>query len=347
MKRYIILFVLLILTVICHAQVQVTASVDSAQILIGGRSHYYITVNVPKGKTVSFPEYNNKKEIAPGVEVLQTKSDTTEINNELKIRKIYTITAWDAKHYTIPAQKVVVGDATTMTGKVGLNVQAIPVDTVKNMPMPPDDIQKVPFSWHEWIPVFIFILLMILFLGVAFYLYRILRHKKSGWKPKKSKTLSFYEQAKHDLTEIATKKQMYKEQKDYYTDVTNVLRTYIYRRFNINALEMTSHEMLDSLKETCDTLKTDDLRAILTTVDLVKFAKYSTNLNDMDYYLNSIEHFIDSTKINEPAEVVSEPKEDIRGKRSCKMLKLTIVLLIVASVVVLLYTLSEVYTLVM
>lgn len=347
MKRYIILFVLLILTVICHAQVQVTASVDSAQILIGGRSHYYITVNVPKGKTVFFPEYNNKKEIASGVEVLHTKSDTTEINNELKIRKIYTITAWDAKHYTIPAQKVVVGDATTMTGKVGLNVQAIPVDTMKNMPMPPDDIQKVPFSWHEWIPVFIFILLMILFLGVAFYLYRILRHKKSGWKPKKSKTLSFYEQAKHDLTEIATKKQMYKEQKDYYTDVTNVLRTYIYRRFNINALEMTSHEMLDSLKETCDALKIDDLRAILTTVDLVKFAKYSTNLNDMDYYLNSIEHFIDSTKINEPVEVVSELKEDIKDKRSRKMLKLTIALLIVASVVVFLYTLSEVYTLVM
>ena len=98
MKRYFILFVLLILTVICHAQVQVTASVDSAQILIGGRSHYYITVNVPKGKTVSFPEYNNKKEIAAGVEVLQTKSDTTEVNNELRIRKIYTITAWDAKH---------------------------------------------------------------------------------------------------------------------------------------------------------------------------------------------------------------------------------------------------------
>ena len=67
----------------------------------------------------------------------------------------------------------------------------------------------------------------------------------------------------------------------------------------------------------------------------------------MDYYLNSIGHFIDSTKINEPVEVVSELKEDIKDKRSRKMLKLTIALLIVASVVVFLYTLSEVYTLVM
>ena len=347
MKRYIILFVLLILTVICHAQVQVTASVDSAQILIGGRSHYYITVNVPKGKTVSFPEYNNKKEIAAGVEVLQTKSDTTEVNNELRIRKIYTITAWDAKHYTIPAQKVVVGDATTMTGKVGLNVQAIPVDTVKNMPMPPDDIQKVPFSWHEWIPVFIFILLIILFLCVAFYLYCILRHKKSGWKPKKSKTLSFYEQAKHDLTEIATKKQMYKEQKDYYTDVTNVLRKYISQRYNINALEMTSHEILESMKDVCNVSDVSKLKVVFNTADLVKFAKYSTDANDMTYYLDSIVHFIDSTKVEETKEVVEEPKENISDTRSRKIIKLAIGLLLVTSVTLLIYAAFEAYALLM
>ena len=92
------------------------------------------------------------------------------------------------------------------------------------------------------------------------------RHKKSGWKSKKSKTLSFYEQAKHDLTEIATKKQMYKEQRIIIQMLQRVKDIHL-SEININALEMTSHEMLDSLKETCDALKIDDLRAILTTVD--------------------------------------------------------------------------------
>ena len=38
---------------------------------------------------------------------------------------------------------------------------------------------------------------------------------------------------------------LYAEQKAYYTDVTNVLRKYISQRYNINALEMTSHEILE------------------------------------------------------------------------------------------------------
>ena len=44
MRKYIVIFILLILAVVSHAQVQVTASVDSTKILIGGRSHYFITV---------------------------------------------------------------------------------------------------------------------------------------------------------------------------------------------------------------------------------------------------------------------------------------------------------------
>ena len=78
MKKYIVIFIMLILAVVGHAQVQVTASVDSAKILIGGRSHYFITVYAPKGTKISFPNYNEKKEIVPNIEVLNAKSDTTD-----------------------------------------------------------------------------------------------------------------------------------------------------------------------------------------------------------------------------------------------------------------------------
>lgn len=138
MRKYIVIFILLILAVVSHAQVQVTASVDSTKILIGGRSHYFITVYAPKGTKIFFPEFNNKKEIVSDIEVLSAKSDTADANSKVRIRRIYTITAWDAKRYTIPAQKVIVGGATKMTGNVTLDVQAVPVDTVKSTPMPPD-----------------------------------------------------------------------------------------------------------------------------------------------------------------------------------------------------------------
>ena len=344
MRKYIVIFILLILAVVSHAQVQVTASVDSTKILIGGRSHYFITVYAPKGTKISFPEFNNKKEIIPDVEVLSAQSDTADANGKVRIRRIYTITAWDAKRYTIPAQKVIVGGETKMTGYVALDVQAVPVDTVKSTPMPPDDIQKVPFSWKEWVPVILIIALALILICIAFYFYRALCRKKYGRAPKKTRELSFYEQAKHDLSEIAANKMLYTEQKAFYTDVTNVLRKYISQRYNINALEMTSHEILESMKDACDV---SELKVVFNTADLVKFAKYSTEVNDMTYYLDSIVHFIDSTKVEEPKEVIEESKEEIKDTRSHKTLKIVIGLLIVTSVALLLYAASEAYALLM
>ena len=344
MRKYIVIFILLILAVVSHAQVQVTASVDSTKILIGGRSHYFITVYAPKGTKISFPEFNNKKEIVSDVEVLSAKSDTANANGKVRIRRIYTITAWDAKRYTIPAQKVIIGGTTKTTGNVALDVQAVPIDTVKSTPMPPDDIQKVPFSWGEWIPVILVIVLALILICIVFYLYRILRHKKNGRTPKNTRALSYYEQAKYDLSEIAANKMLYAEQKDYYTDVTNVLRKYISQRYNINALEMTSHEILESMKDVCDV---SELKVVFNTADLVKFAKYSTDANDMTYYLDSIVHFIDSTKVEEPKEVIEEPKENISDTRSRKTIKLAIGLLLVISVALLIYAAFEAYALLM
>ena len=231
-----------------------------------------------------------------------------------------------------------------MTGNVTLDVQAVPVDTVKSTPMPPDDIQKVPFSWGEWVPVILVIVLALILICFVFYLYRILCHKKNGRALKKTRALSYYEQAKHDLSEIAANKMLYTEQKAYYTDVTNVLRKYISQRYNINALEMTSHEILESMKDVCDV---SELKVVFSTADLVKFAKYSTDANDMTYYLDSIVHFIDSTKVEETKEVVEEPKENISDTRSRKIIKLAIGLLLVTSVALLIYAAFEAYALLM
>ena len=311
--------------------------------MIGGRSHYFITVYAPKGTKISFPEFN-KKEIVPDVEVLSAKSDTADANGKIRIRRIYTITAWDAKRYTLPAQNVIIGGETKMTGNVTLDVQAVPVDTVKSTPMPPDDIQKVPFSWGEWVPVILVIVLALILICFVFYLYRMLCHKKNGRALKKARALSYYEQAKHDLSEIAANKMLYAEQKAYYTDVTNVLRKYISQRYNINALEMTSHEILESMKDVCDV---SELKVVFNTADLVKFAKYSTDANDMTYYLDSIVHFIDSTKVEETNDVVEEPKENISDTRSRKIIKLAIGLLLVTSVALFIYAAFEAYALLM
>ena len=98
MRKYIVIIILLINAVkVSHAQVQVTAQVDPTDILIGGRAHFSIVVNVPKGETVSFPMYKNNEEMIPGLEVLSVKRDTMINGNRMKVREIYTLTGWDEK----------------------------------------------------------------------------------------------------------------------------------------------------------------------------------------------------------------------------------------------------------
>lgn len=225
-----------------------------------------------------------------------------------------------------------------------MDVQAVPIDTVKSTPMPPDDIQKVPFSWGEWVPVILVIVLALILICIVFYLYRILCHKKMVEHQRIHVYYPTMSKQKHDLSEIAANKMLYAEQKDYYTDVTNVLRKYISQRYNINALEMTSHEILGSMKDVCDV---SELKVVFNTADLVKFAKYSTDANDMTYYFDSIVHFIDSTKVDEPKEVIEEPKEHISDTRSRKTIKFAIGLLLVTSVALLIYAAFEAYALLM
>jgi hypothetical protein len=86
--------------------------------------------------------------------------------------------------------------------------------------------------------------------------------------------------------------------KEYYTDLTTVLRQYIEKQYEFSALEMTSDEILS----TCNGIRTIDkksltsLQQILKLSDLVKFAKWVPTILEHETMLNNAYEFIDSTK---------------------------------------------------
>ena len=218
MRKYIVIIILLINAVIVsHAQVQVTAQLDSTDILIGGRAHFSIVVNVPKGETVSFPMYKNGEEMIPGLEVLSVKRDTMINGNRLKVRVVYTLTGWDEKKYLIPVQKVLVGGNIHYIHRFVLNVRAIPIDVKRNVAKVPDDIFQLPFAWGEWIPILFLSLLAFSFLGISLYLYNQLRNKNKIWNSVHfKKPLTPYEKVLHDIGSIRANIESYRDQKAYY-----------------------------------------------------------------------------------------------------------------------------------
>jgi len=69
--------------------------------------------------------------------------------------------------------------------------------------------------------------------------------------------------------------------KEYYSEVTEILRTFFAKRWEIPALEFTTDEILTSLKHIPDALRVwNSLEWCLRTADLVKFAKFVPNPED-------------------------------------------------------------------
>lgn len=138
-------------------------------------------------------------------------------------------------------------------------------------------------------------------------------------------------------------------QKEYYTRLTETLRKYIEERYGFRAMEMTSSEIIDRLTETQDRQALDELRALFQTADLVKFAKYSTLINENDMNLVNAIEFINKTKLeNQQEEVVEKPQlteEEERSVKERRVLKTTIWAFAAVSAAIMVYVVYSLYQL--
>ena len=297
-------FLLILCASQARAQVVVEQTVDSVGILIGEQAHLRLEVTMPKGARLEWPTLQPNQYVTPGVEgVAVADGKTVETGKEQqKACRVYTITSFDESLYALPALPVKVNGKTYRGGTSALKVITVDVDTLHpNQYYPPKDVQDNPFLWSEWRP---FLWLSVLTLALAllvFYLFVRLRENKPiitklrivRHVPAHQRALSAIEKIK------AERMQQSEDQKAYYTQLTDTLRKYIQERFGFNAMEMTSSEIIGRLQENGDKKMLDELRELFTTADLVKFAKYSTLINENDLNLVNAVNFIDETKQDE------------------------------------------------
>ena len=93
-------------------------------------------------------------------------------------------------------------------------------------------------------------------------------------------------------------------EKDYFTELTDILREYLYGRFGINAMEMTTRQIMDKIYESDLRDKRDYVKQILNVADFVKFAKVRPLPAD------SIAAYDNAVKFVEETIPVETPGED-------------------------------------
>ena len=85
--------------------------------------------------------------------------------------------------------------------------------------------------------------------------------------------------------------------KEFYSELSRILRGYLEDQFTIPALESTTDELIGSLKmRNFDATLIDKARYLLQTADLVKFAKVEPSTDLHDGFLSDAEHIVEITK---------------------------------------------------
>jgi hypothetical protein len=169
--------------------------------------------------------------------------------------------------------------------------------------------------------------LLLLLIAINYYLYLRLRDNKPIISHIKIvKRLLPHQKAMKEIEQIKADKMVSSEnQKEYYTKLTDTLRKYIEERYGFSAMEMTSTEIIERLMADDDQQGLSELRQLFMTADLVKFAKYSTMINENDANLVNAIDFINQTKLeNQPTEETVKPQlseEDQRSQKTRRVLK--------------------------
>lgn len=345
MKRTLILIGFVVSTLLTMAQASVKATITPIEMMIGEQAQVLLTIEgATDDAKIEWPKLEPRKMLVPGVEVISTRhSDPNSL--------LVTLTSFDGNLYPLPPFKVKVNGKEMQTNELALKVVEVEVDTTQmNKFFGPKDVQDNPFLWSEWSSAFWLSVLMLVLIALGYWLYLRLRDNKPVIAHIKIvRRLLPHQKAMKEIEQIKADKMVSSEnQKEYYTKLTDTLRKYIEERYGFSAMEMTSTEIIERLTSTGDQQSLDELRQLFTTADLVKFAKYSTMINENDANLVSAIDFINQTKLeNQPVEEVQKPQlseADQRTRKERRVLK-TVIWCVVAATVALfcyiVYTVSQ------
>lgn len=294
-KQYVLILILLISFGSFSQELPIVkAKADTTKIRIGEQINYQITIeNADKG--VQFPEL--ELDSLGRIEIVESKPiDTLK---EKLIRK-YVLTSFDSGQYVIPPQRIRIWSQEYLTDSILVDVATVAIDTTKQAMFPIKAIQREPYTFEDF-KKYLWWLLGALLL-IALILYFVLRKKKTPEEIEAA--IPPYELALKRLKELDAKELWQKNKiKQYYVELTDIVRTYIERELNIPALESTTDELVETMTDfnTSSSLNIpeetiDRLNSFLSDADLVKFAKFKPLINEIELHRQDARKVLDDLK---------------------------------------------------
>lgn len=295
---------------------RLAVQLDSAHLLMGKATTLHLSLTGPRNDnaTLVIPQdtFNAK------VEVLKIlKADTIDHGNgRWEINQDILLQSFDSGDYRLAPVYYIAGNDTVTSNRLVLRVMPVMADSLTLNDFA--DISDVNRKWADYLPDFLvdywgWLLLLIIVIagGIAGYIYYSKR-KTAPEEKHSAPLLSPYDQAMVDLAAVRSRNLCENGmEKEYYSEITEILRTYLMRRFGINALEMTSTQILKALRDNPDTrLSKKYMDQVLEVADFVKFAKVRPlPADNVKTYDNAVSFVEDTKPVPEPETNEAEKTE--------------------------------------
>lgn len=297
------------------APLKISHSFLKDSVMIGDQFILKVIVDKDIMQVTEFPDFG--KTFGNVLEILnEGEIDTVSRDNRrIILHKDYLLTSFDAGNYTLGAFPLLSISKNTIDtifsqNSLSIVVNTFVVDTTKHAIVDITEQLDAPILFAEIKHYIYGGLLGIIIIGLLIY-FAIKYIKRRRNKVTEKPLLPPHIEAMNELEKIYPLKLWQGgEHKLYYTKLTDIIRVYIERRYEIGAMEMTTDEIFSAIKKINISVGSESkLREFLSLSDLVKFAKYEALEQENEDSFKNAYNFVMDTR-----PVIIENSENIKDE---------------------------------
>ena len=340
MKRYILFLMACFAFMggLLAQQVEVEGTVADTKVQVGKPFTLDLSLKVPYGWFVEWNEFAQDT-LSEQIDILKRGNveRTADADSNVIVKQQLTLMTFDTGQIVLPSVGLKYAKSfddpmrlEAFTDPIKLYATTIAVDTTMAY-KPIVEPLAAPITMKEVFPWILALLLAILLgLGIWLFLKRRKIKVDENGNIVKGPVIPPYDKAVDELKRLREEKMWQSGKvKEYFSSLTDIAREYIEGQFGVNAVEMTTDDILDEIKPLRFPKETyDKLKDTMEVADLVKFAKYSastlesdTALSDMTEFVNESYSHYQKMKAEEEArqaQMKNAKQEESTGKEEVK-----------------------------
>ena len=289
----------------CEAPaVSLKGRINVDTILVGQPFDYQLSLTVPKDYNVDWKRFGDT--LSKSIEIISEGELTTtpvENSDNVLMKQQLTLTTFDTGYVYVPEIDIYYSKSLQDSVRYKLHtmekelyVKTTVVDTTQAF-LPINGVIKQHITAKEVLP---WAATVIVVVGILYLIYYLQKHRKAPQpvvEEKKKPTIPAIVTARAKLADMKDNESWNSLKiKDYYTDLTDIAREYLEGQFEIDAIEMTTDEIMKEV----NALNLQDfvkmkLQDTLITADLVKFAKANPSKDENEQSFKDINLFVEDS----------------------------------------------------